>query len=200
MKLYDAAPSGNCQKARMMLVFLGLENEKVNISLPDQAQKTPEHLARHPLGKVPALEDGDVTVWDSQAILVYLARKYDSGGTWFPTDPVGQAHVTQWLSFAAKEMWDGPATARAIPKFNRPGDHCGGPRFGAGDDPNRRGPSGRAGLACRGRRDNRRYRCLSLYRPYLGRSGRAHVISERDCLMRRIEALPNYVGMDGLPH
>ena len=105
-----------------MLVFLRLENEKVNISFPNQAQKTPEHLARHPLGKVPALEDGDVTVWDPQAILVYLARKYDSGGTWFPTDPVGQAHVTLWLFFAAKEMWDGPATARAIPKFNRPGD------------------------------------------------------------------------------
>ena len=64
-----------------MLAFLGLENEKVNISLPDQAQKTPEHLARHPLGKVPALEDGDVTVRDSQAILVYSARKYDSDGT-----------------------------------------------------------------------------------------------------------------------
>ena len=92
-----------------MLVFLRLENEKVNISFPNQAQKTPEHLARHPLGKVPALEDGDVTVWDSQAILVYLARKHDSGGTWSPTDPVGQAHVTLWLFFAAKEMWGGPS-------------------------------------------------------------------------------------------
>ena len=77
-----------------MLAFLRLENEKVNMSLPNQAQKTSEHLACHPLGKVRALEDGDVTVWDSQAILVYLARKYDSGGVWFPTDPVGQAHVT----------------------------------------------------------------------------------------------------------
>ena len=94
----------------------------MNISLPDQVQKTPEHLARQPLGKVPALEDGDVTVWDSQAILVYLAREYDSGGTWFPIDPVGQAHVALSLFFAAKEMWDGPATARANPKFNRPGD------------------------------------------------------------------------------
>ena len=96
----------------------------VNNSLPDQAQKTPKHLARHLLGNVPALEDGDVTVWDSQAIFVYLARKSDFGGTYFPTNPVGQAHVTQWLSFAAKEMWDGPATARAIPKFNRPGVHA----------------------------------------------------------------------------
>lgn len=125
MKLYDAAPSGNCHKVRMMLSLLGLDYETVPIALPNQEQKSADHLARHPLGKVPALEDGDVTVWDSQAILVYLARKYDASNVWLPTDPVGQAHVTQWLSFAAKEMWDGPAVARAIPKFNRPGDHAG---------------------------------------------------------------------------
>ena len=58
-----------------MLAFLRLEHEKMNISLPDQAQKTPEHLARQPLGKVPALEDGDVTFWDFQAFLVYLTQK-----------------------------------------------------------------------------------------------------------------------------
>ena len=87
---------------------LRLENEKVNISFQIKRRKH-RSISRHPLGKVPALEDGDVTVWDSQAILVYLARKYDSGGTWFPTDPVGQAHVTLWLFFAAKEMWSGPS-------------------------------------------------------------------------------------------
>tara|TARA_B100000676_G_scaffold311016_1_gene379405 strand:+ start:1507 stop:2109 length:603 start_codon:yes stop_codon:yes gene_type:complete len=200
MKLYDAAPSGNCQKARMMLAFLGLEYEKVNISLPDQAQKTPEHLARHPLGKVPALEGGDVTVWDSQAILVYLARKYDSGGTWLPTDPVGQAHVTQWLSFAAKEMWDGPATARAIPKFNRPGDHA------AAQD------LARATIQIvEDRLDGRDWLVgdgatiadIAVY-PYIGLiwEGQVELTSYPNVIawMRRIEALPNYVGMDGLPH
>ena len=91
----------------MMLSFLGLDYEKTPIALPNQEQKSSEDLARHPLGKVPALEDGEVTVWDSQAILVYLSRQYDSSNTWLPADPVGQANVTQWLSFAAKEMWDG---------------------------------------------------------------------------------------------
>ena len=49
----------------MILAFSGFEYEKVNIFLPDEAQKSPEHLARHPLGRVPALEDGDVMVWDT---------------------------------------------------------------------------------------------------------------------------------------
>ena len=180
-----------------MLVFLRLENEKVNISLPDQVQKTPEHLARQPLGKVPALEDGDVTVWDSQAILVYLARKYDSGGTWFPTDPVGQAHVTLWLFFAAKEMWDGPATARAIPKFNRPGDLV------AAQDLARAAiqivEDCLDGLV----RDGVTIADIAVY-PYVGLiwEGQVELTSYPNVIacMRRIEALPNYVGMDGLAH
>ena len=71
-----------------MLPFFGLDYEKVSIELPNQEQKSPEDLSRHPLGNLPALEDGDVMVWDFQAILVYLFRKYDSASTWLPDDPV----------------------------------------------------------------------------------------------------------------
>ena len=46
----------------MMLSFLGLDYDKVSIALPKAEQKSADHLARHPLGKVPAMEDGDVTV------------------------------------------------------------------------------------------------------------------------------------------
>ena len=200
MKLYDTAPSGNCHKARLMLSFLGLEYEKVAIALPNAEQKTPEHLARHPLGKVPALEDGDVTVWDSQAILVYLARKYDESGAWLPQDPVGQAHVAQWLSFAAKEMWDGPAVARAIPKFNRPGDHAGAQQlandaFGVLE----KHLQGREWLV--GERAT--IADIAVY-PYVGLVWEGQVSLDPYpavvAWMRRLEALPNYVGMDGLPH
>lgn len=111
MKLYDAPSSGNCHKARMMLSFLGLDYDKVSIVLPKAEQKLADHLARHPLGKVPALEDGDVTVWETQAILVLLVSKYDSANKWLPADLEVQAHVTEWLFFVTKEMWDGPAVA-----------------------------------------------------------------------------------------
>jgi len=122
MKLYDAPVSGNCHKVRLMLAILGLDYEKVLVRLPEGEQKSPEHLARHPLGKVPALEDDGTVIWDSQAILVYLARKYDSGGPWLPADPDGEARVMQWLSFSANEIGNGAQLARALVKFNREGD------------------------------------------------------------------------------
>lgn len=118
MKLYDAPVSGNCHKVRMLLSMLGLEHEVVPISLPDLEQKSPAHLARNPLGTVPVLEDGDTVIHDSQAILTYLARKH-GGEAWLPTDPAGLAMVSQWLSFAANELWNGPALARAAKLFNR---------------------------------------------------------------------------------
>jgi glutathione S-transferase len=82
------------------------------------AQKTPDHMARNPLGLVPVIEDGDVTIYDSQAILVYLASKH-GGENWLPGDPVGRAMVQQWLSFAVNELWHGPALARAKLLFGR---------------------------------------------------------------------------------
>ena len=109
MKLAEAPPSRNCHKVRMMLSSLGLDYEKLPIALPNQEQKSSEHLARHPLGKVPAREDEEVTVWDSQAILVYLSGKFNSSNTWLPADPVGQEYVTQWLFFTAKELCNGPS-------------------------------------------------------------------------------------------
>ena len=118
MKLYDAPVSGNCHKIRMLLSMLELEHEIVPISLPDLEQKTPAHLARNPRGTVPVLDDGGTVIYDSQAILVYLAEKNGSD-SWLPTDPVGRALVQQWLSFAVNELWNGPAIARAKLRFNR---------------------------------------------------------------------------------
>ena len=200
MNLCDAPPSGNCHKASMMLSFLGLDYDKVSIALPKAEQKSADHLARHPLGKVPAMEDGDVTVWDSQAVLTYLARKYDSANTWLPADPVGQAHVTQWLSFAAKEMWDGPAVARAIPKFNRPGDHAGAQELARGAFQVLEDHLGNRDWLVG---DGPTIADIAVY-PYVGLVWEGQVSLDPYpaviAWMRRIEALPNYVGMDGLPH
>ncbi len=118
MKLYDAAASGNCHKVRMLLSILGIAHEVIPINLPVLEQKTSAHMARNPLGTVPVLEDGDVTICDSQAILVYLASKH-GGEAWLPRDPVGQAKVQQWLSLAVNELWNGPALARANLLFGR---------------------------------------------------------------------------------
>ena len=111
IKLYDAELSANAHKCRMLLSMLGLDYERVDVSLQKGEHKTPAFLAMNPLGQVPVLTDGDVTVRDSGAILVYLATKYGDEN-WLPRDPAGLAEIVAWLSFAANEINNGVTVAR----------------------------------------------------------------------------------------
>ena len=120
MQLHDFPLSGNCYKVRLFLGLIGQQAEVVHVDLLAGAQKRPDFLAINPRGQVPVLVDQGQPVADSQAILVYLARRY--APTWLPEDALQQAHVASWLSYAANEVHQGPATARVILLFRRPGD------------------------------------------------------------------------------
>ena len=85
MKLYVAPLSGNSYKARLFLLMLGLEHESIDVDWRTGANRAEWFRAISPRMKVPALVDGEVTVWDSQAILAYLARTY--APEWMPTEP-----------------------------------------------------------------------------------------------------------------
>lgn len=117
IKLYYHELSGNCHKARLMLSLLGLEHELVPINLKDGEHKSPPFLKLNPLGQVPVLIDGNAVVRDSQAILVYLARRY-GGEDWLPTEAEPMSKVVQWLSTAANEIRQGPEVARLYHVFN----------------------------------------------------------------------------------
>lgn len=121
LKLYNTQMSGNCHRVRLMLSLLGLKYETVEIDLQKKDQLKPEFLSLNPLHKIPVLDDNGFVVRDSMAILVYLADKYGKG-KWYPKDPEGRAEVQQWLSLAVNEGFNGLAVARAIVVFNRPGD------------------------------------------------------------------------------
>jgi glutathione S-transferase len=111
LKLYDFLLSGNCYKVRLLLSLLGLEYESIAVDLKAGEHKQPSFLQLNPFGQVPALTDGTVVLRDSQAILVYIARRY--GGTdWLPEDAAGLGNVMQWLSTASKEIANTVATAR----------------------------------------------------------------------------------------
>ena len=103
--------SGNSYKVRLFLSLLNLEFEWIKVDLMVAEQKGSEHLARNPFGQVPVLVDGDVTLPDAQAILVYLARQY-GGDAWLPLDALPLAQVIRWLSTAAGEVRQGPENAR----------------------------------------------------------------------------------------
>ena len=71
----------------------------------------------NPFGQVPVIDDGGTIVSDSNAILVYLATRYDGARAWLPRDPAGAAAVQRWLSVAAGPIAFGPAAARLITVF-----------------------------------------------------------------------------------
>lgn len=122
IRLYRHPISGHAHRAQLMLSLLQLPFDMVEINLGQGEQKQPPHLARNPFGQIPVLEDGDVSIADSNAILVYLALRYDANGRWFPRDPVAAAQVQRWLGVAAGPLLNGPATARVEVLFGRPRD------------------------------------------------------------------------------
>ena len=100
--LYDYELSGNCYKVRLLLTLLGVPYTRHPVDFyPGREHKSPWFLALNPLGQLPVLKDGNLVLRDAQAILVYLASRYDSSGLWYPCgDPALLGTLTSWLLFA----------------------------------------------------------------------------------------------------
>jgi len=121
IRLYRSALSGHCHRVELFLSLLGLPFELVNVDLAAGAHKRPDFLAMNSFGQVPVIQDGEVTLADSNAILVYLARRYAADAEqWLPSDPLAAAHVQRWLSVAAGLLAFGPAYARVIQLLKLP--------------------------------------------------------------------------------
>ena len=198
IRLYTFPLSGHAHRVELFMSLLGLPFEKVEVDLVKGEHKQPAFLALNPFGQVPVIRDGEVTVADSNAILTYLALRYDTSGRWLPREPVGAAAVQRWLSVAAGPLVNGPANARVNVLFRRPQDsrcaeiaqllfirmdqHLAGQPFLAADHPTiadmalytytSHAPEGGVSLA-----------------PY------GHVRA----WLARIEALPGFVGMRRMP-
>lgn len=117
--LYNCPPSGNCYKVRLFAALAGIDLDIRDVDLVAGAHKTPEFTALNPWQQVPVLQDGETIIWDSQAILVYLAEKHGKA-TWWPGDPAARARVVEWLSVSVNEIQHGPADARLVKKFDYP--------------------------------------------------------------------------------
>jgi glutathione S-transferase len=120
-KLYDLELSGNCYKVRLFCALLGLELEIEPVDFMAGAHKASPLINMNPFGEIPVLEDGEIVLRNSQAILVYLARKY-GGENWLPADPIEMARVVSWLMVAESEIARGPNDARLHDKFGFPLD------------------------------------------------------------------------------
>jgi glutathione S-transferase len=118
--LHGTELSGHAHRVELLLRMLDLPFRFV--AAPAAVRSTPEFYELNPLRQIPVLQDGHLTLADSNAILVYLAKRYAPGSRWLPEEPVAAAQVQRWLSIAAGQVMYGPATARMIVQFNFPGD------------------------------------------------------------------------------
>ncbi len=116
MILYNIPLSGNCHKIRLMLNFLSINYENHDLNLGASEQTSDAYIKINQFGQAPVLNDNGTIIRDSQAILVYLAKKY-GGEQWWPDDTHLLAQIMSWLSTTANEIQNGPARLRVHYKF-----------------------------------------------------------------------------------
>ncbi|GAA3936063.1 glutathione S-transferase [Litoribacillus peritrichatus] len=117
IKLYRYPISGHAHRVEVFLGLLGLEHELIHVDIPSGEHKKPAFLAKNPFGQVPVIEDGDKVLADSAAILVYLAKKYDTSGQWLPEDADSYARIQRYIAIASGPVTNGPAAARRANLF-----------------------------------------------------------------------------------
>lgn len=96
--LWGRKSSCNVQKAMWALYELGLDHEHVELGGKFGGTDDPAYLAMNPNGRVPTLKDGDLVIWESDAIVRYLCAKYSAGDLW-PEDPAERAIADQWMGW-----------------------------------------------------------------------------------------------------
>lgn len=120
--LYNHDLDENCYRVRLMLSFLGLAHEIVAIDMvPGHEEKGPAMRALNPLGSLPILQDGDLVLYGTQAILAHLSRAHDAAGVWLPLEPATFSRVMQWTFFSAKAL-SCAIEARRVAVFGLGGD------------------------------------------------------------------------------
>lgn len=100
MKLYVVNGSPMARKVQALVIYLGLEVEIIEKQLMDGSLKTEEYLELNPNGKVPVLVDGNVKIWESNAILQYLADKSENDEV-FPKDISKRYEIVKWQFWEA---------------------------------------------------------------------------------------------------
>jgi glutathione S-transferase len=96
MRLYTFTITPNNRKVEAFVKHFDLPVDIHHVSFKDRETQSEEYLAINPMGKVPALVDDDLKLWESNAILTYLATQFPETDC-LPNDPKGRADVDRWL-------------------------------------------------------------------------------------------------------
>jgi glutathione S-transferase len=103
MDFFYGIRSGNSARSAFALNEAGVDYRGHALHVPLGESRTPDYLALNPMGKVPSLIDGDVELWESNAINWYVAEKHPEAGL-LPTSIAGRARVQRWLFFQAAHV------------------------------------------------------------------------------------------------
>lgn len=119
LKIYDHPLSGNCYKVRLALNQLGVEYEREFLDIFKGEHHSSDFEAINPNRKIPVLFDGDFHMWESNAILLYIGKKF-SPNRLYPEDLTTFGLVAQWLFFGKTSVDPNLAVARYLTKFVSP--------------------------------------------------------------------------------
>lgn len=98
LKVWGRANSLNVQKVMWAVAELGVAHERIDVGGAFGGLSTPTFVEMNPNRLIPVLEDGDTVVWESNAIVRYLAARYGAGGLW-PEDPGRRAMADRWMDW-----------------------------------------------------------------------------------------------------
>lgn len=104
LKIWGRKNSINVQKVLWCCGELGIRYERIDAGLQFGVNTTPEYLAMNPNGLVPTIDDDGFILWESQAIVRYLARQHGLG-TLCPADPRACADADRWMDWNATTVW-----------------------------------------------------------------------------------------------
>lgn len=116
LKLYDHPLSGNCYKVRLLLSHLGVPYERITVDIFKGENKTEEFKKLNPNLKIPVIIDGDLVLWESNAIVLYLAKKY-SPNPYYTEEISTFGLICQWLIFGKSSIDPNLAVARFLTRF-----------------------------------------------------------------------------------
>lgn len=98
LKIWGRSNSINVQKVMWAVAELGLDHERIDLGGNFGGLDTPELLARNPHGLIPVIDDNGTVVWESHAIVRYLAAQYGDGSLW-PSDPAARSTADMWMEW-----------------------------------------------------------------------------------------------------
>jgi len=104
LKVWGRRTSSNVQKVMWAVAELGLEHERIDVGGSFGGLDTPEFGALNPNRLIPVIDDGGVVIWESHAIVRYLAARYGRGTLW-PEDPGERARADQWMDWLHTTVW-----------------------------------------------------------------------------------------------